>query len=73
MADKPCAEAELGAFRDGLLAGGDGNAVGALDLVEQVGELGARPLEARRVDVGDVVGDDFDIGLLGRHAGRCDR
>jgi hypothetical protein len=41
-------------------------------LVEQIGELGAGALEAGRVDVGDVVGDDFQIGLLGVHAGGGD-
>ena len=43
-----------------------------LGLVEQVGEFGARALEAGGVDVGDVVGDDFEIGLLGVHAGGGD-
>jgi hypothetical protein len=46
------------------------NAVRAFHLVQQIGEFGPRPLEARRVDVGDVVGDDFNIELLCAHAGR---
>ena len=32
-------------------------------------ELGTGALERGRVDVGEVVGDDLDVGLLGRHAG----
>src|SRR5213080_469929 len=39
-------------------------------LVEQVLEVGPALLEARRVHVGQVVGDDVDVQLLGLHARR---
>jgi hypothetical protein len=41
----------------------------ALDLVEQVGELGAAALEGIRVHVRQVVGDRIDVDLLRRHPG----
>ena len=66
------AEADLGAFGNGLLAAAVGRAGGALGLIEQVRELGPRALEARGVDVGDVVGDHLDVGLLGVHSRRGD-
>ncbi len=62
----------MGAFGDDALVRPVGNALQPLGLVEQVGELGAGPLEACRIDVGDVVGDDFQVQLLGVHAGRGD-
>jgi hypothetical protein len=39
---------------------------------EQVGELGARLLEAGGVDVGDVVGGDAQVGVGGIDAGQRD-
>src|SRR4030095_16718634 len=43
----------------------------AADLfVEQVLELGALLFVAGGAHVGDVVGDDLDVELLGHHAGR---
>jgi hypothetical protein len=45
----------------------------ALGLVQQIRELGARPLEARRVDVRDVIRDHFHVRLLGVHARGSDR
>ena len=41
---------------------------GNADVVVEVLEIGPLALEARGVDVGDVIGDDIDIGLLGGHA-----
>ena len=41
-------------------------------LVDQVLELGPPPLEAGGGHVGDVVGNDFDVGLLGLHPGAGD-
>ena len=70
MAAGPHAEPDLRALGDRVLAAADRHALQALRLVEQVGELGPRPLERRRVHVGDVVGDDLEIGLLGIHPGR---
>ncbi|EGE59948.1 hypothetical protein RHECNPAF_1760034 [Rhizobium etli CNPAF512] len=64
-------ETDIGAFRDHGLVGAVGHTLGAFGLIEQIRELGAGPLEACRVDVGDVVGDDFQIGLLGIHARCC--
>ena len=37
-------------------------------LIEQVFKLRALALEARRVHVGDIVRNDFDVELLGHHA-----
>ena len=62
------AEAELGAFRHTALGGPVRNALRTLRLVEQVRELGASPLETGRVDVRDVVRDDFDVRRLCVHA-----
>jgi len=61
-------EPDLGAFRDGRLAAAHRHTLELLRLVEQIGELGAGALEAGGVDIGDVVGDDFDVHLLGVHA-----
>ena len=56
----------IGALVGGLRAGG-------LDvLIEQVGEFGPLLLEGGGVHVRQIVGDHFDIGLLGQHAGRGD-
>ena len=44
----------------------------ALDLIEQIGELAARPLVGGGVDVRDVVRDHIDVQLLGIHARRGD-
>lgn len=66
------AEADRNALRHQRGIGAVGHALRAVDLVEQVGEFGARPLVAGGVDVGDVVGDDFQICLLGIHAGGGD-
>ena len=58
--------------------GHDGAAVGTVGadaaqiLVDQVLELGAPALEAGRRHVRHVVGDDFDVGLLGLHPGAGD-
>ncbi len=62
------AEADRDAFRHEAVGGARRHALHAVDLIEKVGELGARALEAGGVDVGDIVGDDFEIGLLGIHA-----
>jgi hypothetical protein len=69
---EPRSQAQLGAFRNGVLAAANGHAMDALDLIQEIGELGPRPLEAGGIDVGDVVGDDLDVQLLGRHARRRD-
>ncbi|MNE05131.1 hypothetical protein D3C80_976850 [compost metagenome] len=63
------AGADLDAGRDdGAL--GRGLRAHAFDvLVQQVLELGPLTLEADRVHVGDVVGDDLDVQLLSQHAG----
>ena len=54
-------------------AGVRGLRAGRLDvLVEQILEFGPLLLEAGGVHVRQIVGDDFDIGLLGQHAGRGD-
>ena len=71
-ADGAHAEADLRALRHHVLAAAVGHALGALRLVDQIGEFGAGALERGRVDVGDVVGDDLNVGLLGGHAGRGD-
>jgi hypothetical protein len=55
------------------LIGAARHALEPLGLVQQVGEFGPRALEAGGVDVGDVVGDDFQVELLGVHAGGGDR
>ncbi len=60
------------ALRNLRLAAPHRDALEALRLIEQVGELRPRALEGGGVDVGDVVGDDFDVQLLGVHARRCD-
>ena len=36
---------------------------------KEVFEIGARPLEARRAAIGEVVGDHVQLGLLGFHSG----
>ncbi len=41
-------------------------------LVDQILELGPPALEARRGHVRHVVGNDFDVGLLGLHPGAGD-
>ncbi len=47
----------------------------AFGLVEQIREFGTRTLESSRIDVGNIIGDDLEIELLGRHArrGNCER
>ena len=70
--DRADAEAEPRPFRHRVLAGAIRDALHALDLVEQVGEFGARALEGRRIDVRDVVRDHLDVELLRAHAGRGD-
>ena len=64
------AQAQIGAFRYRGFAGAVRNTLHAIDLIEQIGEFGARTLVRCRVDICDVVRDDFDIGLLRVHAGR---
>src|SRR5579862_3349485 len=44
----------------------------ALVLIEQILEFGALRFEGRRVEIGDVIGDDLDIELLSKHPGRGD-
>ncbi len=63
------ANTQLNALRDDAVAAGraHGNALG---LVHQILEFRALTLEGGRIEVGNVVGDDFDVGLLGSHAGR---
>ena len=51
-------------------APGSGKSFG---LIDEVGELGARALESGGVDIGDVVGDHFEILFLGVHARGRDR
>ena len=66
------AGADLDAGR-GTGVGAAGDRAGPRDLlVEQVLELGPLPLEGGGVHVGDVIGDDIDIGLLREHARRGD-
>ena len=40
--------------------------------IEQVGEFGALLLETGGVHVRQIIGDHFDVGLLGQHARRGD-
>ena len=60
-----------------LDTGGDSVAIGAHHarifdvLVDQILEVGSALLEAYSVDVGDIVGDHIQIGLLGRHPRCC--
>ena len=64
------AEAQLGAFGYRSLADPVRDALHPIDLIEQVGEFGARALVRRRIDICDVVRDDLDIELLSAHSGR---
>lgn len=65
---RPHAHADLDAHRQTVVAVGNGT--GDLHgLVHQVFELGPAFFEARGVDVGQVVGNDVNVELLGHHAG----
>ena len=70
---KPRAQPQLCTFRNSTGSAGIRDAVGAFNLIQKIRELGARALEARRIDIRNIVGNDFNIGLLGCHAGCCDR
>ncbi|MNY00940.1 hypothetical protein D3C86_1334510 [compost metagenome] len=66
------AETDIGTFGHDRLIGAVRHTLHALGLVEKIGELRTRALVAGGVDVGDVVGNDFQIGLLGVHTGGSD-
>ena len=53
---------------DGVLGGGGARHAGGL--VDEVLEVGPHLLEARSIDVGEVVGDRVDARLLSDHAAR---
>ncbi len=65
-------EPTLDADRDLRALVGCLRARAAIGLIEQVLEFHALALEAIGAHVGDIVGDDFDVALLRRHAGRSD-
>src|SRR5690606_36309057 len=67
------AKADLSTFGYDVLTAACRRTSCPLGLIEKVRELRPRPFESGRIDVGDVIGDDFDIELLGTHAGRSDR
>ena len=67
--DRFHAETDHGAFRHHAGIGAVRHTLQPFRLVEQIGKLRAGALEAGRVDVRDIVGDDFQIELLGIHAG----
>ena len=66
--DRPHAGAEHQAGRDVGLLGRRGARL-AQGLVEQILEHRALPLEAVGADVGKIVGDHVELGLLGIEAG----
>jgi hypothetical protein len=53
---------------DGVLGGG--SAGDLRGLIDEVLEVGAHLLEARRIHVGEIVGDRIDARLLADHAAR---
>ncbi len=55
----------------GAVGGGDGSRSGQL-LVVEVGEFGATGIVPGRRHVREIVGDDLDTHLLGRHSGGGD-
>ncbi len=57
------------AFGNNCLIGLIWHAGGPFRLIEKIGKLGAGTLEACRIDIGDVVGNHFQIELLGVHTG----
>src|SRR5690606_17853581 len=67
------AEADLRTLRHDVFAATRRRTSRPLRLIEEDRELRPRPFESGRIDVGDIIGDDFDIELLGTHAGRSDR
>ena len=69
----PDAKTDRVAFRNDRFVVGGGSSCGALRLIEKVGEFGARAFETGRVDIGDVVGNDFNVGLLRGHSRRGNR
>ena len=69
-ADGLDAAAEIDADRQDVALRRGLGADAAHVLVEQILEFGALALVAGRAHVGDVVGDDLDVELLGHHSGR---
>ena len=67
------AKADLRAFRHGGARPAAGDALQAFVLIDEIGEFGARALEAGGVDVRDIVRDHLDVLFLGAHARRRDR
>src|SRR5262249_40925021 len=70
MANRRCthSEPDLRALRYDILPAARRRSCQPLRLIKQIREFGFPPFKARRVDIGDIVGNDIDIELLGAHS-----